>query len=265
MADATPGWAAEDVHPRGLPGPPRLRHPRADQSLVDAGLTLQGIGSGFFVTAEGDLVTNHHVVSGCTAFSVEAAKGQVALASLVASEGSIDLALLKTGLKAASPATFLTAIALDSRPVVVIGYPVLGIIRDRPLLVEGRLSGPWIGGARAFAFAVELHPGNSGGPVLDRTGAALGVVFARNEPTTIAPPSGHKVAKFGFAIAAQTVLDFLARHAVQPLHVLGSRASRAEASDDDILARANGYLVRVLCWRPRNAPPRTPHHPGSPR
>ena len=240
-----------DLHPesprRTLPGPPHLRNARADQGLVDAGLRPRGMGTGFFVAHQGRLVTNNHVVKDCLAFTVETTTGSVALASLIAAEEPIDLALLKAELEPTALAAFRERIVLDNKPIAVIGYPVLGVTRERPLLVDGHLSGPWFSGNRGFAFEAELRPGNSGGPLLDHTGAVLGVVFARNEPVLIFQHTGRKVDKLGFAIANETVFGFLERHGVSHETASGSRTELA--SNDALFDLSSKFLVRVLCWR----------------
>ena len=52
-------------------------------------------GSGFFVTQAGHLLTNAHVVSGCTIVSVKRSGGQAGVAQVIAVDQNDDLALLK--------------------------------------------------------------------------------------------------------------------------------------------------------------------------
>jgi len=144
-----------------------------------------GLGSGFFVTEDGYLITNFHVIEGETKLSVEVyhqRNGQLERRSykdvrIVAMNKFADHALLKVDEKDAPKFKR----ALESAPeslsvgerVFAIGSP-LGLERT---VTEGILSTKTrqMGGALYLQTTAQINPGNSGGPLFNLRGEVIGV------------------------------------------------------------------------------------------
>jgi putative serine protease PepD len=142
-----------------------------------------GAGSGFVIDPNGYLLTNNHVVAGATAIKVVLNDGREFAAKILGRDESYDLAVLKikvTGLKALQFGDSEKVQVGDS--VIAIGSPLglsgtvtQGIIsaKNRPVIAGDRNS------STSFISALQtdaaINPGNSGGPLVDVTGAVIGV------------------------------------------------------------------------------------------
>ena len=167
----------------------------------------EATGSGFVLDEEGHIVTNAHVVDGASSISVRFADGEEAVATLVGSDPSTDLAVLDVDV----PAADLTPLSLADETTVEIGDAVVAI--GSPFGLEGSVTtgivsaldrtieapnGYAIDGAIQTDAAI--NHGNSGGPLLDASGNVIGV------NAQIASESGGNDG-VGFAIGVDTVKD----------------------------------------------------------
>ncbi len=146
------------------------------------------IGSGFFITADGYLLTNHHVIesevepgvstSSRLSIRLPGSKGERLPAKVVGWDRNLDLALLKAEYK--PEYVFTLGTGPDPKPgqrLQALGSPggleatiTEGIVSavKRPLLAVGEV----------LQIDVAVNPGNSGGPLVDNKGRVVGIVFA---------------------------------------------------------------------------------------
>src|SRR4051794_15447978 len=175
----------------------------------------QATGSGFVVSPDGLVVTNHHVIENATQVSVVIGTGKQARpAQVVPDDASRDLALLKVDTGGAKLAT----LTLDDSSKVGVGDATFAIGAPFGLdqtLTTGIVSaldrdlqapnGATIPGAIQTDAAI--NPGNSGGPLLDQDGKVIGV----NSQIASASQNGAEGGNvgIGFAIPANTVAKFI--------------------------------------------------------
>jgi serine protease Do len=171
--------------------------------------TPGGMGSGFFISEDGFLITNFHVIEGETQISIEVyhqKNGQLERKSykhsrIVAMNKFADLALLK--IEDADAPRFATVTLADSdllaagERVFAIGSP-LGLERT---VTEGIVSTTTrqIQGALYLQTTAQINPGNSGGPLFNMRGEVIGV-------TNMKITFGEGL---GFAIPVSSVAYFL--------------------------------------------------------
>ncbi len=164
-------------------------------------------GSGFFISEDGYLVTNNHVVSDGQAYTVVLSDGTELEAKLVGKDSRTDLALLKVDV----PARKFTYVSFadDSKVrvgdwVVAVGNPfgLGGTVTAGIVSARGRDigSGPYDDYIQVDAA---VNRGNSGGPTFDLNGQVVGI------NTAIFSPSGGNVG-IAFAIPASTAKDVIA-------------------------------------------------------
>jgi S1-C subfamily serine protease len=169
------------------------------------------VGSGF-VYAPGRVMTNAHVVSGVAAPVVEVG-GQRYDAVPVLYDPDLDIAVLAVDGLAAEPLAFDNR-ARTGQPAVVLGYPENGPfdaeparIRDRQRLSSPNIYDRGVVLRDVYSMFAEVRPGNSGGPVVSRTGEVLGVVFAASvsdDQTGYAVTSGQVARNAAAGRAATT-------------------------------------------------------------
>ncbi len=166
----------------------------------DEGATALGAGSGFFIAANGYIVTNNHVVADATQITVKLADGRELEARLVGRDEDTDLAVIKvegTGFpfvsfeEAAQPRVGDWVIAVGN-PFGLGGTATAGIVSAQGRRDIGDGSTPY---TDYLQIDAAINRGNSGGPTFDIYGRVIGVNSA------IFSPTGNSVG-IGFAIPA---------------------------------------------------------------
>jgi putative serine protease PepD len=144
-------------------------------------------GTGFVIASTGYILTNNHVISEAVerkgSIEVTLNSGQKYSAKVVGRDSSYDLAVLKiaaTGLTALqfgdsdNVAVGDSVIAIGS-PLGLSGTVTLGIISAKNRAVTAGESGSENSFINALQTDAAINPGNSGGPLVDSTGAVIGV------------------------------------------------------------------------------------------
>lgn len=138
-----------------------------------------GQGAGFVVDANGLIATARHTIGDGRDITVEFPDGTTKpVVAVHASTHQADICVIQVS------AESLPALAISSdietaqgREVAALGHPR----GDRNVMVTGRVSGHQdIDGVRAVRLAMPIQPGNSGGPVLDRSGQVVGIVTLKS-------------------------------------------------------------------------------------
>jgi serine protease Do len=145
-----------------------------------------GVGSGIVLTADGYILTNRHVVENSEELTVQLADGQQFDATIVSVSDDEDLALLKINATGLSPAVVGNSDALEvGETAIAIGSPLgtftetvtRGIISGtgRTITVADQTTGRPVTMTNLLQTDAAINPGNSGGPLLDATGAVIGI------------------------------------------------------------------------------------------
>lgn len=237
-----PFLSSREIYVRNLPSIVSIR------STVGEGFSL---GTGIVFTADGYIVTNHHVIEGASAVTVsrldDPAESYNAL--LVGSDARTDLAVLKVEAGDLIPAEFGDSAALQvGDPAYAIGNPLgatlpgtmtEGIISylDRSIQVDGYER-------KLIQTSAALNSGNSGGALVNGYGQVVGV-------TTLKMMSDFDTIEgLGFAIPSATVKEIadelIARGYVTGRPVLGITAGPSRYYLEEGADRPDGlYVVSV--------------------
>ena len=143
-----------------------------------------GNGSGFFVSDDGLIMTNAHVVEGSESPQVQMSDGEVHESEVVGTDPETDVAVLQVEGDDFQPVVFADSDELNvGDPALAIGAPLglsstvtQGMVSalDRPVVTED-----FEGDTAAIMAAVQtdaaINPGNSGGPLTDAAGQVIGV------------------------------------------------------------------------------------------
>jgi putative serine protease PepD len=204
-ASTTSPLSIPDIYRGAYKGVVQITVSSQGSSPFGGGQTEQAQGSGWVYDSNGDIVTNDHVVAGEKSISVQFWNGKTYKATLVGSDGSTDLAVIKVS----APSSELFPLTLgDSTKlqvgdgVVAIGSPfglsetaTSGIVSalHRTIDAPNNFTIP-----DAIQTDAAINHGNSGGPLLNAEGQVVGV------NSQIAGQSGGNEG-VGFAIPSVTI------------------------------------------------------------
>ncbi|NNF23404.1 MAG: PDZ domain-containing protein [Rhodobacteraceae bacterium] len=201
---AATGTAAPAL-PEGVPDELRRRF---EDSMPGQGQERMrtGVGSGFIVSADGQIVTNHHVVDGAKAVTVTFSDGRSAEAEVIGSDPLTDIALLKVDSNAA-----LAAITFGNSSEMRVGDEVIAV--GNPFGLGGTVTSGIVSATSRNINAgpyddfiqtdAAINRGNSGGPLFNADGEVIGV------NTAIFSPGGGSVG-IGFAVPSDLVQTVVA-------------------------------------------------------
>ncbi len=190
------GFAPQSPFPHRSPSPgPHDREKEAGPMQP-----VQGQGSGFFISSDGYIVTNNHVVEGAIKVEVVRDTGDILEAKVVGTDPGTDLALIKVDDGNSFPAVALGhAEAKVGDWVIALGNPfgLEGTVTAGIVSALGRDIG--MGSYDNFVqIDAPVNRGNSGGPTFNQAGEVIGV------NTAIFSPTGGSVG-IAFAIPAKMV------------------------------------------------------------
>jgi S1-C subfamily serine protease len=196
-------------------------------------------GSGFYVSAK-SLVTNHHVVSGCSAILV----GGKQSAAVSATDPADDLAVLSV------PDGSIDAATLRVRPpprtgesVVTFGFPLLDMLSSTGNATTGIVTSDagLLNDSRHMQISTPIQHGNSGGPVLDLRGDVVGIVDSTIKPSAV---QGGVPQNVNFAIKTAVLALFLDANKV----AYNAAPDDKELAVPDVVERAKKFTVPVICY-----------------
>jgi S1-C subfamily serine protease len=175
-----------------LPGPlpiPASVNTAAVQHTAESVVKVSSVGCGGLVTGSGFpvgngyVVTNAHVVSGTRSHTITKPDGTTFHAEVVFFDPERDVAVLYAPGFSAQGVTF--GPAGRGTAAAVIGYPGGGPERIEAAVIDGSVSAQGrdiynqnFVTREIYVLQATVHPGNSGGPVIDLKGRVLGMVFA---------------------------------------------------------------------------------------
>jgi S1-C subfamily serine protease len=208
---------ARDIYKRDAPGVVYVRAQVVQQSQTSPfgfGQQSQGesTGSGFVIDADGDILTNAHVIDGAVKVTVQFDDDKTVDAKVVGKDISSDLALLKVD----PDGVDLSPLTLGSSKALQVGDPVLAIGNPYGLdrtLTTGVVSALQRQIQAPNGFAINdvvqtdaaINPGNSGGPLLDASGKVVGI----NSQIATAGSGSTGNVGIGFAVPIETAEQVL--------------------------------------------------------
>jgi S1-C subfamily serine protease len=202
-------------------------------------------GSAFVVSRKGHLLTNNHVVSECSRVEI----GGVGTAVVLSKDSGNDLALLQAKTQAGLELEPLKVRSKSTRlgeEVVALGYPLRGLLGDGLNVTTGTISAlSGIGNdSTQLQFTAPIQPGNSGGALVDLTGALVGVVASKFSDTAALKQGGFVPQGVNFAIRKEIAIAFLE---TQGLSVEAMEATPALMTVADIAQQARKSVLPIIC------------------
>ena len=129
--------------------------------------------------------------------------------------------------------------------VIVLGYPLQGLLASSVNVTTGAVSalaGPG-DDTRLIQISAPVQPGNSGGPLLDQTGAVIGVVSSKLDALKTQELVGDVPENVNFAIRDAVIRSFLDVHGIEYATAPSGKALDTVA----ITERGEKAVVRIEC------------------
>lgn len=150
----------------------------------------QWSGTGFFLSKDGYIITNYHVVENAQTIKVSGINDDTKTsytARVEISDKQNDLAILKitdTSFKPLTnvPYTFKYTTSSVGEDCFVLGYPLISTMGLDIKLTNGIISSKtgFKGNITEYQISAPIQPGNSGGPLFDKNGNIIGIVGAKH-------------------------------------------------------------------------------------
>lgn len=234
-----PGSAPRPI----IPAPPSAgSNPERRQTTESP--VLVSSGTGFFITEDGYLVTNEHVVRGASLVRILHHE-RLLDAKIVRVDPNNDLALLKVDAKVSALPLGASRAARLGDPVLTVGFPMPDLQGQEPKLTRGDISGlaGFQDNPARFQVSTPVQPGNSGGPLVDRKGNVVGVIVSVLRPTQDAIPQNVNYAVKSSYVKA--LLETVAQLSEGTL----PKPSDVERPDREVIDQTVASTVQVLKFR----------------
>ncbi|MEF3046172.1 serine protease [Tabrizicola sp. L79] len=221
-----PGMVAmSDAARKGLLAGLELRRPKQSRS-------------GFYVDGTGRVATTVEAVAQCGRITLDGLTD----AKVIVADAASGVALLAPEAALAPPAVGALQIAPDriGAEVAVAGYAYEDTL-PAPVLTYGTLEDvQGLDGEPGLKrLGIATLPGDAGGPVIDGTGAVLGMLLPRATGGSRVLPEGVE-----FAVSAAGIADLMAANGLAPAEA----AMAGALAPEDLTRKAMGMTVLVGCW-----------------
>jgi len=129
--------------------------------------------------------------------------------------------------------------------VMVAGHPLSGFLASDLIVTSGQVNSlAGMGNDPSFLqISAPVQPGNSGGPLIDRSGGIVGVVVSKVNVLRLAKVTGDFAQNINFAIKPEVLRMFLEANRV--LYKSGPPGKRLDGVA--LAERARGFTVQVTC------------------
>ena len=205
-------------------------------------------GTGFFITDDGYLITNYHVVKGAAKVRLLTGAGLID-ATVVKVDAANDLALLKAfGRFAPLPIATSRTVKLGGT-VATVGFPDTDLQGFAPKLAKGEIAS--LSGAsddpRYFQISVPVQHGNSGGALVDVHGNVVGIVAARlGVEIGKAVTSDQLPENVNYAVKSSLLLSFL--ESAPDIAAKLKEPNTKDEAFEDVVKSAQDAAVLVLVY-----------------
>lgn len=176
-----------------------------------------GSGSGIIFTSDGLVLTNHHVTSAGSSYTVITSDGQEIPATIVAQDADLDVAVLRLRTRFTSkqfrnpPPLISSAKSRSGEKVFTVGHPLAGLLSSEAKYNEGTISA--LSGMKddvhLMQISVPIQPGNSGGPLANTKGEVVGLIVSTINGSALLKQSDIMAQNINFAIKSDPIQEFL--------------------------------------------------------
>ena len=221
------------------PSVPVAKTPTQDDEIISA-----SSGSGFAVSSDGYVITNHHVIEGCQKVVVHTKEKDLTV-RVITYDPQNDLALLKGDFR---PSTVFPL--SNNRPellqdIYVAGYPFGNKVSTSVKVTKGIISSLTGIGNNFSNIQIDaaLQSGNSGGPILDDLGNVVGVAVSKLDAKYMFDNFGSIPENTNFGIKSIIVRSIMDSNEVD-----GPYANQSEISKSKLGKMISSGTYYISCW-----------------
>jgi putative serine protease PepD len=248
-ASTSESLSASEIYEKTYKGVVEITATSSQSSGLGGQQQAQGQGSGFVFDADGHIVTNDHVVEGAEAASVRFWDGSTYDATIVGTDPSTDLAVIKVD----APSSVLVPLTVGDSTQLSVGEGVVAL--GSPFGLEGTLTSGIVSALNrqmtspnnftinnSIQTDAAINHGNSGGPLLNAAGEVVGV------NTQIKSDSGGSDG-IGFSIPSSTVSSIvpalISSGSVEHAYLGVAAASLSQSVADELGVPAGAMVTEV--------------------
>ena len=190
--------------------PEEIKPDKSTEPVDESELVIIGSGSGFFISSQGHIASNAHVVGVCRKVKVYE-DGKEIFLDILATDMVNDVGLVKGQFKNTQYLNIKVDGAELGEDIVAFGYPLVDKLSDSVKLTKGivsALSGPY-NNIALIQIDAALQPGSSGGPVLNMSGQVVGIASSGLAKLKMVKEQQILPENVNFAVAAPTIVTFL--------------------------------------------------------
>ena len=203
-----------------------------------------GSGTAFFISDEGHLITNHHVVNYCNITKVNYF-GKSGTAKILAYDRVNDLALLETDIIPKDKFDISNRDPKLLDDIYVAGYPFGKAVSSSVKVTKGVVSA--LAGSQDNYALVQIdaaiQPGNSGGPIVNTSGDVVGVAVAKLDFKDAMESYGVIPENTNFGIKSSILKNFTSANSIK-----NSEEEPKEVSTEVLGEKIQNATAYVGCW-----------------
>ena len=203
-----------------------------------------GSGTAFFISDEGHLITNHHVVNYCNITKVNYF-GKSGTAKILAYDRVNDLALLETDIIPKDKFDISNRDPKLLDDIYVAGYPFGKAVSSSVKVTKGVVSA--LAGSQDNYALVQIdaaiQPGNSGGPIVNTSGNVVGVAVAKLDFKDAMESYGVIPENTNFGIKSSILKNFTSANSIK-----NSEEEPKEVSTEVLGEKIQNATAYVGCW-----------------
>lgn len=169
-------------------------------------------GTGFFVSNDGYIVTNNHVINNAKKILVTTSYGASHEAKVIKKDVNNDLVILKISGKNYPFINISSSSEIQrGEKVYTLGFPQISIQGSEPKLTDGVISSLSGLGDEPTTFQITnpIQPGNSGGPLFTEDGDVIGVIVSTLDALAMAKTTGNIPQNVNYAIKSNYLIELL--------------------------------------------------------
>ena len=204
-------------------------------------------GTGFWISSDGWLLTNHHVTGSASTVDIRTTDGKIVPAKVTATDDKLDIALIQAQNK---PSVWLPVWSGEKEPgigeyVFTVGFPNTLVQGVSAKFTDGRISS--LSGIRDdksfYQTSVPVQPGNSGGALVhSKTGWVVGMMTLKL--TSVA--GGGSADNVSYALKSRLLQEFIKKQNAALWGAARKSALPAGTSEREVISRVEQATALVL-------------------